>query len=124
MPFNQRFLQVMCFPILHMRSYSLPSAVDLLPEMPEVPAAVEAMLSEKQTSPCPERPNSSLGRKRPASSMQRELTALTSDEGVQGAADVDFRKKRRTAAITSELRQKQGKRQLGNFWKCGYSLLS
>lgn len=78
--------------------------VELMPEMP-VPSAMEAISSDKQVSPRPERPNSSQGRKRPAPSLQRELTALASDEGVQGVTE----KKRRTAAITSELRQQQGK---------------
>lgn len=40
--------------------------------------------------------------------MQRELTALTSDEGVQGVVDFDAKKQRRTAAVTSELKSQQG----------------
>lgn len=77
--------------------------------MQELPVpAVEAILSDKQLSPNPERPNSSQGRKRPGSSLQRELTALTSDEGVQAAAGVDAKRMRRTAASTAELRLQQG----------------
>ena len=63
---------------------------------------------ERQPSPLRDRPGSSQSRKRPGSSLQRELNALTSDDGVQGATDVDGKKKRRTAAITSELKLQQG----------------
>ena len=87
-------------------SFSTFQYQDLMQELP-VPA-VEAILSDKQLSPNPERPNSSQGRKRPGSSLQRELTALTSDEGVQAAAGVDAKRMRRTAASTAELRLQQG----------------
>jgi len=55
----------------------------------------------------PDRPLSASGRKRPASSLARELLALTGDEGVQDIPDVD-RKKRRVAATMSELKLQQG----------------
>lgn len=83
---------------------------DLMPELP-VPA-VEAILAEKQVSPRIERPNSSQGRKRPGSSLQKELDRLINDEGVQGASDVDAKRPRRDAAIRSELRQQQGQKLL------------
>lgn len=79
----------------------------LIPE-PALGLDEPAGLMERQVSPHRERPGSSQSRKRPGSSLQRELLALTSDEGVLGATDLDAKKKRRTAAITSELKFKQG----------------
>lgn len=83
---------------------------DILPE-PNI-SHDAALSADRQASPLSDRPGSSQSRKRPGSSLQRELTALTGDEGVHGVTDPDVRKKRRTAAIASELKQQQGQRLL------------
>lgn len=56
-----------------------------------------------------ERPGSSQGRKRAVPSLAKELDALMADEHSQSSMDTsDGRKKRRMAAITSEIKSQQG----------------
>lgn len=75
--------------------------------MPVNPAALEepTMLADRQSPQLLERPPSTQGRKRGASSLQKELEAL----GAEDSLDSDGSKRRRLAAIASDLKPQQGR---------------